>query len=180
MDINDRMRLAAIADRFAYEGETVSAEDAAWLWQVVPRSRSGVSVAIGRNKSSGTTQGFAAGVGNVTVKDDKRNHEITEYGGKDRIRAGQWKISRLPYPGDGGFSIRLGFGRAARRPDEVIIFEQMMGTIADSKEMRMRYRHDGQPVCLQFKSDKRITLPFPFRFEVVMSVPRWIDWKPVA
>src|SRR3954447_24284116 len=69
----DRFLIAATVDRLIYDSEsTFSAEDARILLDQVPRKPSPwLQLGIAGKMSGGSTRGFAAGVGDVSIKDNK-------------------------------------------------------------------------------------------------------------
>jgi hypothetical protein len=96
--MTDRIQLAAVVDRLIYGSDTTfDAEDARMLDRLLPDDvRAGFLarfLRVGVKASmSGNTQGYAAGVGNVRIPDDKS----FEYDSRGRciVRAGQWKLCR--------------------------------------------------------------------------------------
>jgi hypothetical protein len=98
----DRLLLAALADRLIYgHPDTFSADDARELARLLPYTRRWHSFFTdwlpgfeGRVKvPGGSTAGFAAGVGHVSIKDGGRSIEVDSRG-RSIVRAGQWKFVR--------------------------------------------------------------------------------------
>jgi hypothetical protein len=96
--VTDRIQLAAVVDRLIYGHDTTfDAEDARTLDQLLPDNvRAGflaqfIRVGV-KGSISGNSQGYAAGVGNVRIPDDK-SFEFDSRG-RSIVRAGQWKLCR--------------------------------------------------------------------------------------
>jgi hypothetical protein len=96
--VTDRLQIAAVVDRLIYGHDTTfAAEDARALDRLLPDNvRVGF---LARNLSfnlkasvSGNSQGYAAGVGNVRIPNDK-SFEFDSRG-RRIVRAGQWKLCR--------------------------------------------------------------------------------------
>ena len=85
----DRFVLAAIVDRLIYASDTTfGADDARTLLDALPRKPSPwIQFGVAGKMSGGSSRGFAAGVGDVQIKDDK-----------DRQFQDQYRQRRL-YPG---------------------------------------------------------------------------------
>jgi len=96
--MTDRIQLAAVVDRLIFGHDTTfDAEDARELNRLLPDNvRTGFFgrfLRVGVKASmSGNTQGYAAGVGNVRIADDK-SFEFDSRG-RHILRAGQWKLCR--------------------------------------------------------------------------------------
>jgi hypothetical protein len=96
--MTERLQLAAVVDRLIFGHDTTfDAEDARELDRLLPDTvRAGFLgrfLRVGVKASmSGNTQGYAAGVGNVRIPDDK-SFEFDSRG-RRILRAGQWKLSR--------------------------------------------------------------------------------------
>jgi len=98
----DRILLSALADRLIFgHPDTFSADDARELARLLPYTRrwhsfitNGLPGFSGKMKLPGSSSaGFAAGVGQVSIKDGGRSFEIDSRG-RSIVRAGQWKLSR--------------------------------------------------------------------------------------
>jgi hypothetical protein len=96
--MTDRFQLAAVVDRLIYGDDTTfDPEDSRLLDRLLPNDvRAGflarfLRVAV-KGSISGNTQGYAPGVGNVRITDD-RSFEFDSRG-RRILRAGQWKLCR--------------------------------------------------------------------------------------
>jgi len=98
----DRIALSALADRIIYgHPDTFSLDDARALARLLPYTRRWHSFITdwlpgfsGRVKvPGGSTAGFAAGVGHVSIRDGGRSYEVDSRG-RSIVRAGQWKFVR--------------------------------------------------------------------------------------
>ena len=90
----DRFLIAALTDRLIYGDETTfSADDARQLLDALPQTRSPwIQLGIAGKMSGGSSRGFAAGVGDVQVK-DKKDRQFEYHSASDAFtRAGQWKL----------------------------------------------------------------------------------------
>lgn len=154
------MVLAAIIDRLIYgDSKTFRVEDAADLLRIaqLPRSRGLLDFRLFAARGSGRSQGFAAGVGNVEVKDDKAPIEIDSKAART-LRVGQWKVRDVS---------------PVNRRIRHIEIEQMMaaGDPEDELSARVVYR-DGVPLVMELSS------PWIFRlFNVALGLERYVPWK---
>jgi len=98
----DRLLLSALADRLIFGNpDTFNPDDARELARLLPYRRRWHSFITnwlpgfsGKVKLPGSSSaGFAAGVGQVSIKDGGRSFEIDSRG-RHVVRAGQWKLSR--------------------------------------------------------------------------------------
>jgi hypothetical protein len=96
--MTDRFQIAAVVDRLIYgQDTTFDPEDARTLDRLLP---DGVRVGFLsrfihlniKGRISGSTRGYATGVGDVRVPDDK-SFEFDSHG-RRTLRAGQWKLCR--------------------------------------------------------------------------------------
>jgi hypothetical protein len=102
MTAADRVLLSALADRLIYgHPATFSADDARELARLLPYERRWHSFFTdwlpgfsGKFRvPGGSSAGFAAGVGQVSIKDGGRSYEVDSRG-RSIVRAGQWKLKR--------------------------------------------------------------------------------------
>src|ERR1700761_4664871 len=80
----DRFVIAAVVDRLIYDNDdTFGTEDARVLLDALPRTKSPwIQLGVAGQMSGGSSRGFAAGVGDVQVEDErKRQFEFTTGGG---------------------------------------------------------------------------------------------------
>src|SRR5271165_3533698 len=92
--VPDRFVVAAAVDRLIYGDDTTfSVADAQLLLDALPRKRSPwIQLGVAGKMSGGSSRGFAAGVGDVEIKEDRdRQFEYTT-GSDAYTRAGQWKL----------------------------------------------------------------------------------------
>jgi hypothetical protein len=105
----DRLVLSALADRLIFgDPDTFCADDARELVRLLPDTRRwhsfitdwlpGFSGKV--NLPGSSSAGFAAGVGQVSIKGEGRAFEYDSRG-RRIVRAGQWKLSRR------GFAIEI-------------------------------------------------------------------------
>src|ERR1700759_1096609 len=90
----DRFVIAAIVDRLIYDSDaTFNADDARTLLAALPRKPSPwIQLGVAGKMSGGATKGYAAGGGDIRLKDNKdRQFEYTT-GSDAYTRAGQWKL----------------------------------------------------------------------------------------
>src|SRR4051794_26072756 len=90
----DRFVVAATVDRLIYDNETTfSVEDARVLLDAVPHKRSPwIQLGVAGKMSGGSSRGFAAGVGDLQIKDDTERQFQYSTGSDAYTRAGQWKL----------------------------------------------------------------------------------------
>jgi hypothetical protein len=148
----DRIQLAAVVDRLIYGNNTTfDAEDARVLDRLLPDD-----VRVGflsrfihinlKAKMSGSTQGYAAGVGNVRIPDDK-SFEFDSRG-RRIVRAGQWKLCRsgrhieieqvMDTEGEKGAVVRYQRGESTELPRQVFwqFWFVQIGMLAPRKKPR--------------------------------------------
>lgn len=91
----DKFQLAAVVDRLTYGDEkTFNASDAEALIAALPASNWRRFLPLFSFRASGvgkSVQGFAAGFGNVSVKDGGTSFEVDS---RKAVRVGQWKLQR--------------------------------------------------------------------------------------
>ncbi len=99
MDANSRLLLSALADRLVYgDEETFDPADARELARLLPRPSRWQRLAqlLPNFRAEGTlpgtsSAGYAAGVGNVSMRENASSFEI-DTRGRRVVRAGQWKL----------------------------------------------------------------------------------------
>ncbi len=153
----DRFLIAAVTDRLIYASETTfDPADARTLLDAIPRKpapRFGFS--IFGTKPGGTSQGYAAGIGNATIDDkDKTFAYATD---RDSwTRAGQWKLRWR----------RAGMNQA-------IEIEQVMADPTDDgRSARIHFDSAGNPTGMDIQVSKQFGL-----WRIVVIVPGWRPWK---
>lgn len=154
----DRFVLAATADRLIYGSETTfSSDDARTILAALPRRQSPwFEFGLRGKMSGGKSSGYAAGVGNVSIKDDKdRQFEYST--ANDRYtRAGQWKLA-------------WGSAKAV----QYVEIEQVMSDVTDEgRAARILYDMDGTPRQMDIRVNRSFGLGF-----VVFVIPGWRPWK---
>ena len=156
----DRFVIAAAVDRLIYDNDTdFNAEDARLLLDSLPRKPSPwIQLGIAGKMSGGSTKGFAAGVGDVSIKDDKdRQFQYNSSEGA-YTRAGQWKL--------------LWIGKRTRQYVEI---EQVMADATDDgRGALICYEADGTPVRMDIRFNRSFRL---FWSPVVVMFPGWKPWK---
>lgn len=156
----DRFLIAAIADRLIYDSDTsFSADDARALLDEVPRTSSPwLQLGIAGKMSGGSSRGFAAGVGDVTIK-DKQDRQFEYNSANDAYtRAGQWKL--------------LWIGKRARQYIEI---EQVMADATDEgRGALICYHADGTPVRMDIRHNRSFRILWS---PVVVVIPGWKPWK---
>jgi hypothetical protein len=157
----DRFLIAATVDRLIYESEvSFNPEDARVLLDELPRRPSPwVQLGIAGKMSGGSSRrGFAAGVGDVTIR-DKKDRQF-EYNSADGLytRAGQWKL--------------LWIGKRTRQYVEI---EQVMADATDEgRGALICYEADGTPIRMDIRFNRSFRL---FWSPVVVVIPGWKPWK---
>ena len=157
----DRFVLSAAADRLIYGSETYfDAEDARTLLSQIPRHPSPWFAFALRGKSpGGRAGGYAAGVGNVNLKDG-RERQFDYSTDQDRTtRAGQWKMT---------------WNRS--RSTQFIEIEQVMADVTDEgRAARIHYDLSGEPRAMDIQVNRS------WRVGILMIViPTWRPWKTPA
>lgn len=156
----DRLLIAAVVDRLIYASDTTfDPEDARTLLDALPRRRvPWIEIGAKGQVSGGSAQGFAAGVGNVRVDDDRKRKFDVSTAADAYIRAGQWKVLCIP-----------------RRRGPLVEIEQVMADPLDEgRGARLRYSSQGAPVGMDIRVVRSIRLLFSW---LIVQVPSWRPWK---
>jgi len=157
----DRFLIAATVDRLIYgDDSTFSAEDARVLLDQLPRRASPwIQLGIaGKMSGGGSRRGFAAGVGDVKIKDDKDRQ--FQYNSADDLytRAGQWKLMWV-----------------GKRGKQFVEIEQVMADATDEgRGALVCYDHEGVPTRMDIRFNRSFRL---FWSPVVVVIPGWKPWK---
>jgi hypothetical protein len=143
-----------IVDRLVYGStHTFDPADALLLARIMPRkgflTGLGFGIEAKGSMPGGTSQGAAAGVGNVSMRDGDRSFELDSAAGR-MVRAGQWKLVR-----------------SARS----ILIEQVMGDFSEGRTARIDYR-GGQPIRMCLVVD--VSLAFG---PITLNLGRFRPWK---
>ena len=159
----DRLLITATVDRLIYGNpDTFSAEDARTLLDALPRKRvPWIEIGAKGQVSGGSAQGFAAGVGNVKVEDDRKRKFDVSTSSDAYTRAGQWKLLRYD----------------RRRGTHVEIEQVMADPLDDGRGARLRYRRDGEPVGMDIRVVRNVRLLFSV---FILQLPGWRPWKQPA
>jgi hypothetical protein len=159
----DRFLIAATVDRLIYGSDsTFQPDDARTLLHALPRRRSPwFEFGLAGKFSGGSAKGFAAGVGDVKIKDD-RDRQFEYSTAKDAyVRAGQWKLMWVS-------------GRTAQFVD----IEQVMADFTDEgRGARVRYGLDGTPLGMDIQVNRSFRL---FWSPLILVFPGWQKWKTPA
>jgi hypothetical protein len=157
----DRFLIAATVDRLIYGDDTTfSAADALVLLDALPRKKSPwIQVGVaGKMSGGGSSRGFAAGVGDVAIKDEKARQFQYATGGDAYTRAGQWKLMWIP-----------------KRTRQYIEIEQVMSDATDEgRGALLSYQTDGAPIRMDIRFNRSFRL---FWSPVVIMFPGWKPWK---
>jgi hypothetical protein len=157
----DRFLIAATVDRLIYGDDTTfSAADARVLLDALPRKKSPwIQVGVaGKMSGGGSSRGFAAGIGDVEIKDEKTRQFQYATGGDAYTRAGQWKLMWIP-----------------KRTRQYIEIEQVMSDATDEgRGALLSYQTDGVPVRMDIRFNRSFRL---FWSPVVIMFPGWKPWK---
>lgn len=159
----DRFVIAATVDRLIYGDETTfDPDDARLLLDALPRKPSPwIQIGVAGKMSGGSSRGFAAGVGDVSIKDGKDRQFQYNSGGDAYTRAGQWKL--------------MWIGKRARQYVEI---EQVMADATDDgRGALVCYESDGTPVRMDIRFNRSFRL---FWSPVVLMFPGWKAWKTPA
>lgn len=154
----NRFVIAALVDRLIYDSDTAfAAEDAATLLAAIPHRRAPrFEFGIAGKMKGGSSRGYAPGVGDVKIDDQKDKAFAYSTADGAYIRAGQWKLLW-----------------ARSRQGQTIEIEQVMADVIDEgRGARIHYDQANRPVAM----DIRFNRAFRFFFIVVM-VPGWRPWK---
>lgn len=160
MAMPDRFVIAAAVDRLIYgDDSTFDAEDARLLLEALPRKPSPwIQLGVAGKMSGGSSRGFATGVGDVQIKDDKDRHFQYSTGADAYTRVGQWKL--------------MWIGKRARQYVEI---EQVMSDpIDDGRGALLCYHADGTPIRMDIRFNRSFRL---FWSPVVIMFPGWKYWK---
>lgn len=153
----DRFLIAATTDRLIYGSETTfDPADARALLDALPRRPAPKwEFGIFGKMPGGSTQGYAAGVGNTNIEKKERTFEFST--AKDVwTRAGQWKLAW-----------------AKKRAGQIVEIQQVMANPEDEgRGARIHYTHDGTPIGMDIQAPRSFGL---LNIEVV--VPTWRPWK---
>jgi hypothetical protein len=159
----DRFLIAATVDRLIYGSDTTfDPDDARTLLAALPRRRSPwFEFGLSGKLSGGSAKGYAAGVGDVKVKDE-RDRQFEYSSAKDLyVRAGQWKLIWI-----GG------------RTGQFIDIEQVMADVTDEgRGARIRYALDGTPLGMDIQVNRSFRVLWS---PLVMVFPGWQRWKQPA
>ncbi len=158
--MQDRFVLAATVDRLIYADEaTFSAADARLLLDALPRRAAPwIQLGVAGKMSGGSSRGFAAGVGDVQVKDEKDRQFQYSIGGDGYTRVGQWKL--------------MWIGKRSRQFVEI---EQVMADATDEgRGALICYKLDGTPTHMDIRFNRSFRL---FWSPVVVMFPGWKSWK---
>jgi len=156
----DRLLITAVVDRLIYgDPDTFSAEDARTLLDALPRKRvPWLEFGAKGQVSGGSAQGFAAGVGNVKVEDDRKRKFDVSTSSDAYTRAGQWKLLRYD----------------RRRGTHVEIEQVMADPMDEGRGARLAYRPDGTPVRMDIRVVRSVRLLFSV---LILQIPGWRPWK---
>jgi hypothetical protein len=156
----DRLLITATVDRLIYgDPDCFDPEDARALLQALPKKRvPWIEIGAKGQVPGGSAQGFAAGVGNVGVEDERKRRFDVSTSRDAYSRAGQWKLLR--YDGRHGTRVEI---------------EQVMADpLDDGRGARLQFRPDGAPVGM----DIRVVHEFHLLFvSFTLRLPGWRAWK---
>ena len=159
----DRFVIAATVDRLIYGDEnTFQPEDARTLLDALPKQRMPwFEVGMAGKMSGGSRRGYAAGIGDVRIKDQKdRQIEYSSAAGR-YTRIGQWKL--------------LWSGKRLRQFVEI---EQVMADVTDEgRGARISYTKDGTPIGMDIQVNRSLSILWS---SIVIVVPGWKPWKTPA
>lgn len=155
----DRFQIAAAVDRLIYGDEAIfDPEDARLVLAQLPRKHSPwLQFGVAGKMSGGSRKGFAAGVGDVRIKDRERQFEF--HSASDAYsRAGQWKL--------------MWIGRRGRQYVEI---EQVMADVTDEGRGAMVcYDAAGEPLRMDIRVNRSFRL---FWTPMLIVIPGWKPWK---
>jgi hypothetical protein len=158
--VPDRFIIAATVDRLIYGDDTTfRSDDARLLLDSLPRKPSPwIQLGLAGKMSGGSSRGFAAGVGDVSIKDGKDRQFQYNTGGDAYTRAGQWKL--------------MWIGKRTRQYVEI---EQVMADATDDgRGALIFYEADGTPIRMDIRFNRSFRL---FWSPVVIMFPGWKAWK---
>jgi hypothetical protein len=156
----DRFVIAATVDRLIYGDEnTFGADDARLLLDALPRKPSPwIQLGVAGKMSGGSSRGFAAGVGDVRIKDGKDRHFEYSTGADAYTRTGQWKLMWI-----------------GKRASQFVEIEQVMSDATDDgRGALICYEPDGTPTRMDIRVNRSFRL---FWSPVVIMFPGWKPWK---
>jgi hypothetical protein len=159
----DRFLIAATVDRLIYDSEvSFSSDDARVLLDELPRKPSPwLQLGIAGKMSGGSSRGFAAGVGDVAIKDDKDRQFQYNSANALYTRAGQWKLMWI-----------------GKRNRQYVEIEQVMADATDEgRGALICYEADGTPVRMDIRYNRSFRL---FWSPVIVVIPGWKPWKTPA
>jgi hypothetical protein len=159
----DRFVIAAAVDRLIYDSDTdFNPDDARVLLGALPRKPSPwIQLGVAGKMSGGSSRGFAAGVGDVQIKDENERRFQYATGADAYTRAGQWKL--------------LWIGKRNRQYVEI---EQVMADPTDDgRGALISYQADGTPIRMDIRFNRSFRL---FWSPVVVMFPGWKPWKTPA
>lgn len=156
----DRLLITATVDRLIYgDPNTFRSDDARILLEALPRKRvPWIEIGAKGQVSGGSAQGFAAGVGNAKVEDDRKRRFDVSTSSDAFTRAGQWKLLRY----DG------------RRGTNVEIEQVMADPLDEGRGARLRYRADGTAIGMDIRVVRNVRLLFSL---FILQLPGWRPWK---
>jgi hypothetical protein len=156
----DRFLIAAIVDRLIYGNDTTfQPDDARTLLHALPHRRSPwFEFGVAGKVSGGSVKGYAAGVGDVKLPDDKARQFHYSSAKDAYVRAGQWKLMWIK-------------GRGCQYVD----IEQVMADFTDEgRGARVRYSGDGTPLGMDIQINRSFRILWS---PLVMVFPAWRKWK---
>ncbi len=160
----DRFVIAATVDRLIYDSDTsFSAGEARLLLDSLPHKPSPwIQLGIaGKMPGGGSKRGFAAGVGDIRIKDDKERQFSYSTSEDAYTRAGQWKL--------------MWIGKNTRQYVEI---EQVMANATDDgRGALIAYQADGTPIRMDIRVNRSFRL---FWSPVLIMIPGWRPWKTPA
>lgn len=156
----DRFQVAAAVDRLIYgDDATFDPADACLLLEQLPhRKTPWMQLGIAGKFSGGSRRGYAAGVGDVKIKDDKDRQFEYLTGGDKYLRAGQWKLMWI-----GG------------RGRQCVEIEQVMSDATeDGRGALISYDSAGTPQRMDIRYNRSLRLLWS---PIVLVFPGWKAWK---
>jgi hypothetical protein len=159
----DRFIIAATVDRLIYDSDEIfDPEDARVLLAALPYRRSPwFEFGVAGKVSGGSTKGFAAGVGDVSIKDEKDRQFSYNSADDAYTRAGQWKLLWV----------------RGRRHQHVEIQQVMADATDEGRGARIHYTRAGTPTSMDVRIVRSLRL---FWSPVVIVIPGWRPWKKPA
>jgi hypothetical protein len=159
----DRFVIAATVDRLIYGDETTfHPTDASLLLASLPRKPSPwIQFGVTGKMSGGSSRGFAAGVGDVSLKHDQDRQFRYSTADSAYTRAGQWKLLWIP-----------------KKTRQLIEIEQVMSDATDEgRGALIIYEADGTPIRMDIRFNRAFRL---FWSPLVLVFPGWKPWKTPA